>query len=58
MDPVKDKPWQIEILYKGKWRKLWESDDYGELAEYERSARNEQLRIEPTGKKGSKEANE
>ena len=56
METAKDKAWQIEILYRGKWRKLWESDSYGELAEYERSAENEELRIEPTGKKGSKEA--
>jgi hypothetical protein len=56
MEQTKDKAWQIEILYRGKWRKLWESDSYKELAEYERSAKNEELRIEPTGKKGSKEA--
>ena len=53
---MRDKPWQIEILYKGKWRKLWESDSYGELAEYEKTVKNEEVRIEPTGKKGSKEA--
>ena len=53
---MRDKVWQIEILYKGKWRKLWESDSYRELAEYERSVRNEEVRIEPTDKKGSKEA--
>lgn len=53
---MKGKGWQIEILYRGKWRKLWESDSYGELAEYERSVKNEELRITPTDTKGSKEA--
>ena len=48
--------WQVEIYYRGKWRKLWDSDKYGELMEYMRSAKNEDLRIEPTEKKGSKEA--
>ena len=44
-----DKQYRLEILYKGKWRKLWTSDNRKELAEYiEQCPETEQLRIVDT----------
>jgi hypothetical protein len=41
--------YRLEVMYEGKWRKLWYSDNRKELAEYiELCPETEQLRIMDT----------
>lgn len=44
-----DNRYRLEVMYNGKWRKLWTSDDRKKLAEYiEQCPETEQLRIVDT----------